>query len=115
MEAKNEADLDVLRKIESVEDQKSLAEELGYSVGKVNYIVKKLVEKGFVKIERFAKSSNKRGYNYLLTRQGIAEKVRLTKLFIEIKRREYEELQSELEELKDISNTAPKRAGTGCP
>ena len=98
MDTKQETDLYVLRKIESVEDQKSLADELGFSVGKVNYIVKALIEKGYVKAERFAKSSNKRGYNYLLTRQGIAEKIRLTKLFVEIKRREYEELQRELEQ-----------------
>ena len=100
MEAKREADLDVLRKIESAEDQKSLAETLGYSVGKVNYIVKSLVEKGYVKVEKFAKSSNKKGYKYLLTKQGIAEKIRLTRLFVEIKRKEYEELRQELERLK---------------
>jgi EPS-associated MarR family transcriptional regulator len=105
---KRETDLYVLRKIEAIEDQKSLAEELGCSVGKVNYIVKALVEKGFVKAERFAKSDNKRGYKYLLTRKGIAEKVRLTKLYIEIKRKEYEELQRELEALKSTSNTAPE-------
>ncbi|UFS62412.1 MarR family EPS-associated transcriptional regulator [Sulfurimonas sp. HSL-3221] len=99
METKQEADLGVLRKIESVEDQKSLADELGYSVGKVNYIVKALIEKGYIKAERFACSDNKRGYKYLLTRKGIAEKLRLTKLFVEIKRREYEELMSELERL----------------
>lgn len=96
---KEEADLEVLRKIESVSDQKSLAGELGYSVGKVNYVVRSLVEKGYVKVERFAKSSNKKGYRYLLTRQGIAEKIRLTKHFIEVKRREYEALQQELERL----------------
>lgn len=100
MEPKLETDLSVLRKIESVQDQKSLAEEIGCSVGKANYIVKALVEKGYIKAERFAKSSNKKGYKYLLTRQGIAEKVRLTKFFVEIKRREYEELQKELEALK---------------
>jgi EPS-associated MarR family transcriptional regulator len=100
VEPKLEADLSVLRKIESVQDQKTLADEIGCSVGKVNYIVKALVGKGYIKAERFAKSSNKRGYKYLLTRQGIAEKVRLTKLFVEIKRREYEELQKELEQLK---------------
>jgi len=98
VETKQEADLDVLRKIESAEDQKSLAEELGYSVGKVNYIVKSLVDKGFVKVDRFVRSSNKRGYRYLLTRQGLTEKIRLTKLFIEIKRNEYEELKKELEQ-----------------
>lgn len=98
MDTKRETDLYVLRKIESVEDQKSLVDELGFSVGKANYIVKALVEKGYVKAERFAKSDNKRGYKYLLTRKGIAEKVRLTKIFVEIKRREYEELQRELEQ-----------------
>lgn len=94
---KQETDLYVLRKIESVEDQKSLARELGFSVGKVNYIVKALMEKGYVKAERFAKSGNKRGYRYLLTREGIAEKIRLTRIYVDIKRREYEELQKELE------------------
>ena len=98
METKQETDLYILRKIESVDDQKSLAEELGFSVGKVNYILRALVEKGFVKVERFARSSNKRGYRYLLTRKGIAEKIRLTRIFVEIKRREYEELQRELEQ-----------------
>ncbi len=98
LEAKQETELYILRKIESIEDQRSLAEELGFSVGKVNYIVKALVEKGFVKVERFAKSSNKRGYKYILTRHGIAEKIRLTKIFVEIKRKEYEALQRELEQ-----------------
>ena len=74
LETKQQADLDVLRKIESAEDQKSLASDLGFSVGKVNYIVRALVDKGFVKAERFAKSGNKKGYRYLLTRKGIAEK-----------------------------------------
>jgi EPS-associated MarR family transcriptional regulator len=100
LEAKKETDLYILRKIESVEDQKSLAEELGFSVGKVNYIVKALIEKGFVKVEKFAKSDNKRGYKYLLTRKGIAEKIRLTKIYVEIKQQEYEELKKELEQLK---------------
>ncbi len=94
---KQETDLYVLRKIESVGDQKSLAEELGFSVGKVNYIVRALMEKGYVKAERFARSGNKRGYRYLLTREGIAEKIRLTRIYVDIKRREYEELQNELE------------------
>ena len=100
MNVKQETALYVLRKIETAEDQKSLAEELGFSVGKVNYIVKALMEKGYVKAERFAKSDNKKGYRYLLTGQGIAEKIRLTKIFVDIKRREYEELQKELERLK---------------
>ena len=98
MDTKQETDLYVLRKIETAGDQKSLADELGFSVGKINYIIKALMEKGYIKAERFAKSGNKKGYRYLLTGRGIAEKIRLTKIFVEIKRREYEELQKELEE-----------------
>lgn len=98
MDPAQETDLDVLRKIESADDQKSLARELGFSVGKVNYIVRALIDKGLVKAERFAKSDNKKGYKYLLTRKGVAEKVRLTKIYVEIKRQEYEALQRELEE-----------------
>lgn len=93
-----ETDLDVLRKIESADDQKSLARDLGFSVGKVNYIVRALMDKGLVKAERFAKSDNKKGYKYLLTRKGVAEKIRLTRIYVEIKRREYETLRRELEE-----------------
>ncbi len=93
----DETRLSVLRRIETIPDQKTLAQELGISVGKANYILKALIEKGYVKAERFARSSNKRAYRYLLTRHGLAEKIRLTKIFVEIKRREYEELQQELE------------------
>ena len=112
METKPEAELDVLRRIESAEDQKSLAEALGYSVGKVNYIVRALVDRGLVKVERFAKSDNKKGYRYLLTRQGIAEKVRLTKHFVEVKRQEYEALQSELNRYEQKG--PPARGVTEC-
>jgi len=97
MESKQEANLYVLRKIESIQDQKTLAEELGFSVGKVNYILKALMEKGYIKAERFAKSSNKKGYKYLLTGHGVSEKIRLTKAFVKIKQKEFEELQNELE------------------
>jgi EPS-associated MarR family transcriptional regulator len=97
MNVNQETKLLALRKIESVEDQKSLASELGFSVGKANYVLKALMDKGYVKAERFIKSNNKKGYKYLLTREGIAEKIRLTKIYVDIKRREYEELQKELE------------------
>ena len=101
MNLSRETELHVLRRIEAVQDQKTLARELGFSVGKANYILKALMDKGYVKAERFIKSDNKRGYRYLLTREGIAEKVRLTKLFVEIKRREYEMLQRELEKANE--------------
>jgi len=95
--ATNELHLNILRKIETIEDQKTLAEELGFSVGKINYVLKNLMEKGLVKTERFLKSDNKRGYRYLLTPQGIEQKITLTKKFIEIKKKEYEELQMDLQ------------------
>ena len=93
----SEIHLAVLRKVESAEDQKTLADELGFSVGKINYILKSLIEKGFIKTERFLKSENKKGYKYLLTPSGVQTKIELTKTYIEIKKREYEELMQEIE------------------
>ena len=96
-----EIHLNILRKVESVEDQKTLAQDLGFSVGKINYILKSLIEKGLIKTERFLKSDNKKGYKYLLTPSGIEAKVTLTKKFIDIKKREYEELKREMESLEE--------------
>lgn len=92
----SELHLNILRKVESVKDQKTLAQELGFSVGKINYILKHLIEKGLVKTERFLKSDNKKGYKYLLTPSGIEAKLTLTKRYIEIKKQEYEELMREI-------------------
>lgn len=94
-------ELEILRHAEKHTSQSSLAAEIGYSVGKVNYILKALSKKGFIKAERFAKNENKKGYMYLLTKEGIKQKVRLTEKFIEIKKREYEELKKELEKIKE--------------
>lgn len=95
--------LEVLRKVESHNTQKSLAEEIGYSVGKVNYILKALTQKGLVKAENFLSSDNKKKYRYLLTKEGIKEKIELTESFVERKKKEYVELQEELEKLKERS------------
>jgi len=95
-----ELTLQVLRHAEQMRSQKSLSEQLGFSVGKVNYVLKALVAKGLVKVENFATSDNKRGYRYLLTSVGIDEKIVLTQKFVERKREEYEELQGELEKMK---------------
>lgn len=95
-----EIDLQVLRKVDKTTTQKSLANEVGVSVGKLNYVLNALIDKGYVKTERFINSKNKVQYKYLLTPQGIKEKISLTKLFIERKRVEYEELQNELEMIK---------------
>ncbi len=95
-----ELTLALLRKAEVIESQKSIADELGISVGKVNYVLKALIEKGLVKADNFYKAQNKRKYKYLLTQKGIEEKITLTKKFIEHKKDEYKELQRELERWK---------------
>jgi len=92
--------LSVLRHAETIRTQKSLADQLGYSVGKINYVIKALISKGLIKAENFATHTNKKQYRYLLTRKGIEEKIVLTEKFIERKKWEYEELMIELEEIK---------------
>lgn len=91
----------VLRHVESHSSQKSLADEIGCSVGKVNYILKALVQKGFVKYGNFSNATDKKKYAYLLTKQGLEEKLSLTEKFIARKKQEYEELQKELEMMKE--------------
>ena len=95
----DELTLAILRHAESIRTQKSLADQLGYSVGKINYILKALITKGLIKVENFATNTNKKQYRYLLTEQGIKEKIALTERFIKQKKREYEELQAELEKI----------------
>ncbi|MDD2906958.1 MAG: MarR family EPS-associated transcriptional regulator [Sulfurimonas sp.] len=95
-----ELTLTLLRNVETLKGQKSLADELGMSVGKVNYVLKALVEKGFVKIDNFFANKNKNQYRYLLTPEGLNEKITLTEKFIKRKKAEYNELTHELEEMK---------------
>ena len=74
-----------------------MAKELGFSLGKLNYCLKALQEKGFVKIRNFQKQKNKAAYiQYVLTPQGITERTKLTINFMKRKMNEYEELKSEL-------------------
>tara|TARA_B100001996_G_scaffold206653_1_gene158406 strand:- start:1546 stop:1848 length:303 start_codon:yes stop_codon:yes gene_type:complete len=89
---------DVLRKIQKKPDstQRELAEELGFSLGKLNYCLKALEQKGLVKIKNFQKNPNKINYFYVLTPKGIAEKTKLTINFMKRKMKEYDELKSEL-------------------
>lgn len=88
--------------------QREIAEKLGFSLGGVNYCLRALVEKGFVKIQNFKGNRNKVRYAYLLTPQGIYEKSKLTTDFLVRKFREYEALKIEIEELSkevgDISS-----------
>ncbi len=80
--------------------QRELAQRLGMSVGRLNYCLKALMDKGFVKMGNFQKSKNKFRYVYLLTPQGIAERVALTSRFLKRKMYEYEALAHEIEQLK---------------
>ena len=79
--------------------QRQLSEELGISLGKVNYCLKSLIQKGFVKINNFKNSNHKLQYSYLLTPKGIEEKTKLTIEFLKVKTEEYEELKKEVEKL----------------
>ena len=88
--------LHVMQKVEVCSSQKELADEVGFSVGKVNYVIKSLLEKGYLKAGSFVKSSNKRAYKYLLTPSGLKNKIELTEKYIAIKKQEYEKLQENL-------------------
>ena len=94
--------------------QRELAEQLGVSVGGLNYCLKALMDKGWVKMQNFQNSKNKFKYVYLLTPQGIAEKVALTSRFLKRKMEEYDALKVEIAALKvevgDGSNEFDKRA-----
>ena len=81
--------------------QRTIASELGVSVGSVNYCIKALINKGFLKVENFRNSSNKLGYAYLLTPSGIGEKANLTVSFLKRKQQEYNRLEQEIAELQD--------------
>ena len=81
--------------------QRELAEKLGVSVGGVNYCLKALVDKGWVKMKNFAHSKNKFGYVYVLTPHGLTEKADLTARFLKRKMVEYEMLKLEIESLKN--------------
>ena len=94
----NQDYFDVMRKIQkrSKTSQRDLARQLGFSLGKLNYCVKALQQKGLIKIKNFEKNPNKLNYIYVLTPRGIAEKTKLTINFMKRKTKEYEELKEEL-------------------
>ena len=90
---------EVLRKIKTKPEstQRELAEELGFSLGKLNYCLKALRQKGLIKINNFTRNPNKINYIYVLTPKGIAEKTKLTIRFMKRKMKEYEELKREMD------------------
>ena len=100
--ARDELRLRVLRALEANPElsQRQLAAELGVSLGGVNYALKALVERGFVKAGNFRKSGNKVAYLYVLTPQGVAEKASLATVFLSRKLEEYEMLKHEIDALR---------------
>jgi EPS-associated MarR family transcriptional regulator len=101
---KNEQDhFEVLRGIQKKPEtsQRELAEKLGFSLGKLNYCLKALQKKGFVKLQNFQKQSNKINYlRYVITSKGISERTKLTINFMKRKMKEYDELKRELQRNK---------------
>lgn len=87
--------------------QREIARELGISLGKVNYCLQALIEKGWIKTSNFKSNRNKASYIYLLTPRGIQEKARVTAEFLQIKIREYEALRAEIEQMKQDVDGRP--------
>jgi len=79
--------------------QRQLSKELGISLGKVNYCLQSLIQKGFIKINNFKNSKHKIQYSYILTPTGIEEKTKLTIRFLKVRAKEYEELKKEVDKL----------------
>ena len=98
----NETELLLLAKLQEAPDlsQRSLASELGVSLGQINYCLKALAAKGFVKAENFSKSKNKIGYAYLLTPAGVRAKSQMTMSFLKRKRAQYNRLADEIAALE---------------
>ena len=95
----NKDEFELLRKIDNKNNlsQRELAKNLGFSLGKLNYCLKGLVNKGFVKLNNFKNNKNKLNYVYLITPKGFSQKVSQTINFMNLKFREYDELKKEAE------------------
>lgn len=92
----------VLRMLQANPDmtQREIAEKLGVSASGLNYCLRALIDKGWVKVQNFSQSKNKFGYIYVLTPQGLAQKARLASLFLQRKMAECEALKKEIKALK---------------
>lgn len=93
--------------------QREIARDLGISLGKANYCLKALIEKGMIKANNFRNSKNKLAYAYKLTPKGIEEKASVTVLFLKRKMDEYQKLQHEIDELRQEASA--QRAIDGIP
>jgi len=103
----HETNLKLLRHLEEHPQisQRELADHLGISLGKANYCLKALIEKGLIKARNFKNSDNKRSYLYLLTPKGIERKASITVSFLQRKVQEYEDLKVEIKQLqREVEN-----------
>jgi len=116
--------LSILREIKKSPEltQRELSSHLGISLGKVNFLLKALIDKGHIKVDNFTKSNNKSAYLYYLTPKGVEEKARITYRFLKRKIKEYEDLEQEIRHLKEevgetkqshIAKLSSKPPGTG--
>ena len=104
MMSKNPDQFNLLRKIEQKPNlpQREMAKDLGFSLGKLNYCLKALRDKGLIKIRNFKKNNSKLNYLYILTPKGISEKTKLTIKFMNLKMKEYDELKKEYDNQKHL-------------
>ena len=113
MKKNNQDHFEILRKISKKPkvSQRVLAEELGFSLGKLNYCINELHNKGLIKIKNFNKNKKKSSYLYLLTPQGISSKTKLTLNFMKKKLNEYDELKAEIsnEDMSDFKKQSTKK------
>lgn len=93
--------------------QRELAAAMGVSVGKTHYVLRGLIDKGFVKASNFRRSDNKRAYLYKLTPAGVSEKLRVTRHYLVRRQAEYEQIRAEIEELRAEVASAEQQGQTG--
>jgi len=100
---KSDTEYLILRKLEKNPrlTQRELSKELGLSLGKTNYVIKALIDRGWLKLNNFKRSDNKLGYIYLLTPTGATEKTILAQNFLRRKSDEYNRLKEEIEKLRN--------------
>ena len=107
----------ILKRLEADPEisQRELAGELGISLGRVNFCVQALIEKGLVKAKNFRNSKNKKGYAYFLTPRGIEEKAKITVQFLKVKIAEHEALTKEIKSLREEAGQVQARQHSGAP
>ena len=107
----NETEFKALKELstDGAVSQRDLSKKIGLSLGGINYIIKELIKKGYIKTQRFKNSNNKAAYVYAVTPKGINARVKQTQHFLQVKIEEYERLKREIDELtKDNSETFDK-------